>query len=236
MKITRRQETFIHQLLELYRELNGPFHYSVLAERVGVSPFTAYDMLRLLEEKGFVTSEYRTDSIKPSVGRSEVVFIPTELCHHIFTELASGADLSNWESVKSQIMLKMRAGEFQDRILAEEILARVPPNAPESLRYCFEVMAVLILRLGKGTGRRILVECLPQIIERKESISRSGLLLLSGFVLGLLANENSIGIESDQPILEHVRRYQALLMDMEPRLCKRLGDGISDVFSLVLKI
>ena len=67
MKLTRRQETFIHRLLDLYRELDGPIHYSLLAERVGVSPFTAYDMLRLLEEKGLVTSEYRLDSDKPVV-------------------------------------------------------------------------------------------------------------------------------------------------------------------------
>ena len=71
IKITRRQETFIYKLLDLYRELDGPIHYSVLAERVGVSPFTAYDMLRLLEEKGLVASEYHVATDKPTPGRSE---------------------------------------------------------------------------------------------------------------------------------------------------------------------
>lgn len=51
MKITRRQEDFIRKLLDLYRESEGPIHYSELAERLGVNRFTAYDMLRLLEEK-----------------------------------------------------------------------------------------------------------------------------------------------------------------------------------------
>jgi len=73
MKLTHRQETFILRLLDLSHEMNGPIHYSALAKRVGVSPFTAYDMLRLLEEKGLVRSEYRIEPRKTSVGRSEVV-------------------------------------------------------------------------------------------------------------------------------------------------------------------
>ena len=54
MKITRRQEEFVKKMLELRQEFDGPVHYSLLAERLGVSPLTAYDMLCLLEEKGFV--------------------------------------------------------------------------------------------------------------------------------------------------------------------------------------
>ncbi len=235
MKLTRRQEIFIHRLLDLYREINGPIHYSILAERVGVSPFTAYDMMRLLEEKGYVTSEYRTGSEKPSVGRSEVVFRPTELAQRRLEELARGADLGNWDSVKSQVMERIRAVEFQDCNLAEEMLARVPPEAPETLRFCFEVMTILVLRLGRDTGRRILTQRLPQFLEMKGAISRSGLLLLGGFVLGLLANENAVDLDRDKSIIEQVERYQGLVMEMEPRLCRRLGDGIKDMFALVLQ-
>jgi DNA-binding PadR family transcriptional regulator len=235
MKLTRRQEIFIHRLLDLYRELKGPIHYSILAERVGVSPFTAYDMMRLLEEKGYVTSEYRTDSGKPSVGRSEVVFIPTALAQRLFEELSSGADLDNWDNVKTHVMERIRAGEFQDRIMAEEMLVHVPPEAPETLRFCFEVMTILVLRLGRDTGRRILTQRLPQFLEMKGAISRSGLLLLGGFVLGLLANENAVDLDRDKSIIEQVERYQGLVMEMEPRLCRRLGDGIKDMFALVLQ-
>ena len=70
MKLTHLQETFVQSLLDLYGELNGPIHYSVLANRIGVSPFTAYGLLRLLEKKGLVISQYRLDSDKLVVGRS----------------------------------------------------------------------------------------------------------------------------------------------------------------------
>ena len=78
MKLTRRQETFIRNLMDLSRELQGPIHYSMLAERTGVSRITAYDMLRLLEEKGFVRSDYQLAEGKSGPGRSEIVFWPTE--------------------------------------------------------------------------------------------------------------------------------------------------------------
>jgi len=236
MKLTQRQEVFIQRLLDLYRETNGPIHYSILAERVGVSPFTAYDMLRLLEEKGYVTSEYRTGSEKPSVGRSEIVFLPTELAQHRLAELARDTDLGNWDSVKSQVMERIRTCEFQDRIMSEEILARVPPDVPDVLRYCIEVMTIVILRLGKGAGRRVLAEHLPQIIEWKGTVTRSGLMLLGGFTLGLLANESNSDVEWNMLFLEHIRRYQSLVMDMEPRLCRWLGDSMKDVFAPIFAV
>ena len=59
MKLTKRQEQFIENLIDLSQEIDGPIHYSTLAERLGVSPFTAYDMLRVLEKKGAVVSEYQ---------------------------------------------------------------------------------------------------------------------------------------------------------------------------------
>lgn len=235
MKLTRRQETFVRRLLDLYREINGPIHYSVLAERVGVSPFTAYDMLRVLEEKGLVTSEYRLDSDRPVVGRSEVVFLPTERSRQLFIELAGDANQGNWEDVKSQILEKIRVGEMHDHVLAEEILARVPLDVPDVLRYCIEVMTIVLLRLGKGAGRRVLAEHLPQIIEWKGTVTRSGLMLLGGFTLGLLANESNNDVEWNKLLLEHIRRYQSLVMDMEPRLCRRLGDSMKDVFAPIFK-
>ncbi len=72
MKLTKRQDAFIKNLLDLYMEAKEPIHYTVLAERLGVSRFTAYDMLRVLEDKGFVRSEYRL-SDKAKTGRSESI-------------------------------------------------------------------------------------------------------------------------------------------------------------------
>ncbi len=48
MKLTPRQQTFLDKLFELYRELQGPVHYSIVADKLGVNKFSAYDMLKVL--------------------------------------------------------------------------------------------------------------------------------------------------------------------------------------------
>ena len=78
IKLTRRQEEFIEKLIDLSDEFDAPIHYSLLAERLGVSPFTAYDMLCMLEEKGAVTSEYQLAAEKTGPGRAERLFYPSE--------------------------------------------------------------------------------------------------------------------------------------------------------------
>jgi hypothetical protein len=193
-------------------------------------------MLRLFEEKGLVTSQYRLDYDKPVVGRSEIVFLPTERANQLFNELAGDTDQGNWGNVRTQIMEKIRGGGLNDHVLAEEILARVPPDVPDVLRYCIEVMTIVILRLGKGAGRRVLAEHLSQIIEWKGTVTRSGLMLLGGFTLGLLANESNSDVEWNLLFLGHILRYQSLVMDMEPRLCRRLGDSMKDVFAPIFKV
>ena len=234
MGLTHRQEVFILSLLDLYHAMKNPIHYSVLAKRIGVSPFTAYDMLRVLEEKGFVTSTYRIESGKTTAGRSEVVFRPTQLAYHRFSELARGADSSDWTDVKSQIMARIHASDILDHELADEILARIPSDYPETVHYCVEVITLLILRLGKSTGRRILVERLPQVRKWREAFSKSSLIILGGFILGLLATDNSLALERDPSILNLVQQYQKLVTEMEPKLVRCLAERIDDMFSIVL--
>ena len=76
MKLTPRQRTFLEKLRDLYRERRGPVHYSAVAERLGVSKFSAYDMLRVLEKKGVAGSEYLLSTERSGPGRSQVVFFP----------------------------------------------------------------------------------------------------------------------------------------------------------------
>jgi DNA-binding MarR family transcriptional regulator len=231
MKLTRRQEAFIYNLLDLYRELEGPIHYSALAKRVGVSPFTAYDMLRLLEEKGLAASEYRVDSDKPFPGRSEVFFWPTEQAHNLWKKLAGATDTGDWEMVKNRVLNRIRDGGLQDRELAEQMLARVPPERSPILRYCVEIITILALRLKRGAGRQLLAEYLQKILTEQDGASRVNLSLLSGFALGVFANENEDSASCSSQMLDHVQRYQSLIMEMDTRLMKRLIKNLAEVFS-----
>lgn len=57
VKLPPRQREFLSRLLDLYREAEAPVRYASVARALEVSPVTAYEMLRLLEDKGLVRSE-----------------------------------------------------------------------------------------------------------------------------------------------------------------------------------
>jgi DNA-binding PadR family transcriptional regulator len=236
MKLTRRQESFIRNLLDLSREVAGPIHYSVLAERLGVSPFTAYDMLRLLEEKGFVASEYQLAAGKTGPGRSEIVFLPTERARQLMTRIVGEAGGADWEAIKERVLEKVRAGEIREQELAKQMLARVPPGGSGVVRYCVEVMTVVALRLQHRAGRRLLLEYLPQILPVKDhSACRANLGLLGGFALGILAEENADDREWGRELLKHVQRYHSLVIAMEPNASRRLAANLRQVFAPLMK-
>jgi predicted ArsR family transcriptional regulator len=106
MDLTRRQEEFVRSLLDLYGELQEPFHYSELAERLGVSRFTAYDMLRVLEEKGIVASQYQLDEERGGPGRSTVMYEPTPRARRILADV--------FDATRGSALKATRACPFAD--------------------------------------------------------------------------------------------------------------------------
>lgn len=236
MELTRRQEEFLRTLLDLYHEQQEPLHYSALAERLGVSRFTAYDMLRLLEEKGFATSAYQLAEDKSGPGRSEVVYQPTERAHALMARLTGEVESEDWEAVKEHILARVRkagSGTLGESDLAEEMLARVPPDEPEILRYCVEVMTVIALRLRRRAGRQLLLDYLGELLPAQEEVCRANLSLLGGFALGILAEEAQNDEQWTQELLVHVRLYQQLVLEMEPDVCRRLTTHLEETFDLL---
>jgi hypothetical protein len=132
MKLTRRQEEFIANLVDLNQELNGPIHYSLLAERLGVSPFTAYDMLNLLEEKGAVNSEYQLAADKNGPGRAERLFYPATSIEVHPEDPNPSTDIENDEitycvDVMNQVATRMRRCPAR-KILLEYLPDILPAN------------------------------------------------------------------------------------------------------------
>lgn len=71
MGITERRIEFIKALDELCREYDKPVHYSLVAERLGVSKWTAYDLLTALKDEGYVECVY---TLNEKGGRSTLAF------------------------------------------------------------------------------------------------------------------------------------------------------------------
>jgi hypothetical protein len=236
MKLTRRQEEFINNFLDLHQELQGPIHYTELAEKVGVSPFTAYDMLCLLEEKGLVTSEYHRAPEQSGPGRTVRVFLPSAYAlakaRRLFEEEEGNLD---WEAFKRRRLESVRKGEVPDQELAEEMLARIPPGGPYALRFCVEIMTVIALRLRQRTGRQLLVKYLGELLSGLDAASRSNLSMLGGLAFGILAEESGEDSDWVRELFDHVRQYQSMLIEMDDSLRQRLVEHLIEVFGPLLQ-
>jgi hypothetical protein len=55
--------------------------------------------------------------------------------------------------------------------------------------------------------------------------------LLGGFALGILAGETQGDPEWDRELFDHVRRYQTLVNEMDPKLCRKLARSLKQVFA-----
>jgi len=235
MKLTKRQEAFIMNLLDLYREAQQPIHYTVLAERLGVSRFTAYDMLRVLEDKGYVASEFKLPTGSRS-GRSERVFFPTDYAHRFMAAILDEDAEYNWEAVKERILDLFSSGEFADQEIGPEIIARVPPEGDDSVQYCIEVVTILALHARHSKMVPALRKFALETIPAKKVSSRAFLSLLGGFALGLLEQDTEHDADWQRELISHVAQYQELVLAFSEDEGRRLAEGIQEHFSEMLSL
>lgn len=231
MKLTRRQEEFVANLIDLSEEFEGPIHYSILAERLGVSPFTAYDMLCLLEEKGLVTSEFQLAADKNGPGRTERLFYPQQSVakrKELLAEEFEGRTLGKEERIKFALA-KIESGTLSNTELTEEVLARVPDIEQGELSYCVEIMTIIALRLRSTSGRKLLLEYSTKILPVSRTMP-ADLTLLGGFALGILAQECREDDEWFQKLFVHIQQYLNIVLQLNPQECDQLARALSGVF------
>jgi len=235
MKLTRRQEEFVKKMIELKQEFDGPVHYSLLAERLGVSPFTAYDMLCLLEEKGFVTSEYQLPTDKSGPGRAERLFYPggEALAHQQRMLDEVGGTRLEGQALQSYVLEKLRQGGMPegDKDLVEQMMARLLPAGQGDARYCLEVMTIAALRLEHSAGRQTLLEHLPYLLPGEREACRANLCLLGGFVFGILTQQSGPGQEWLGKLREHLQGYLEAVIEMGSDDCNKLASKLAGVFA-----
>lgn len=231
MKLTGRQKDFLSKFLDLYREADHPLHYVVLADRVGVTKIAAYDMLRLLEEQGLVTSEY----VLPEgggPGRSSIVFSPTEKATILVTQLAGERwDTAEWDEVKEHILTVLREGKGTDyQSLLEEILLRIPERKSPML-FVAEMLTAAILSLNQlreEAAARGLFENLRALGFPGEL----GLNALAGLTLGLTMVEKA-NRRITTLLLSYTQKYQDHLAKLSVDNKKRLSDFAQEVMKIV---
>jgi hypothetical protein len=231
MKLTPRQQAFLDKLFDLYRELNGPVHYSIVAERLGVNKFSAYDMLKLLEEKGVAASSYVLGNDHAGPGRSMVVFYPTYKAARFLTQLRQevlGGD--EWHQAREHLLELLKEAQGSNYIeTIREILARLP-DVKTPLMYCTEMIGVLLLNLayvsqqvGEFTPRHML----NSLAVRNEV----GLGTLAGFSLGSIISNQADDRTLIGKLLGHTKKFQTYLGELSEESVNRLTNFLQDALN-----
>ncbi|MCA1553897.1 MAG: Lrp/AsnC family transcriptional regulator, partial [Chloroflexi bacterium] len=138
MRLTPRQRDFLRKLLDLYHDAQQPIHYSQVANALGVNRFSAYDMLKLLEQKGYLQSEYLLSPMHSGPGRSSIAFTPTAKARAAVRLLGGRTAASaEWQAVRERILSQLREREMNDDELLRELLAHIP-SIKSPLEFCAE--------------------------------------------------------------------------------------------------
>ena len=212
MNFTLRQRVFLKRFIELYQKEGEAVHYSSVARCLGLSNSTAYDMLRLLEQKGLVNSKYLLPKPSPGPGRTSILFFPVEAAMSLFSHLAGGAaDQQEWREVKAYIMRSLR----QEKLLENGTLLRKlledMPKAHSPLVVSAEVITALLLGLRKaelGLGEEN-----PINILLGEPVTKIGMSMLAGFALSLYLTDQA-GRKLLSNFESHMRRWELALQEL----------------------
>lgn len=227
MKLTRRQKEVMRCVLALYRETQAPFHYSVLADRMGVNRYTAYDMLRLLEKKGLVASAYQVGDGRP--GRSEILHLPTARAHIVVSDPGREAMAARWESLKQTILGQPENGRGPNHDLSGGPPLPSAGGLPGSddEQFCLELVTLLHLCLCRLGGEARFRHHLARLLPGSIFDCRPNLSLVGGLGLGMLSAATGSPPPHWLDELDiFVQRYQALIINLEMPACQRLAEQI----------
>ena len=232
MELTLRQRDFLDKLVELHRKVHRPVHYSDLARTLGVSRFSAYDMLRLLESKGLVRAEYTRGGHEAGPGRPSVVFVPVARARAFLGRLVPNPlEQHEWVETVEHILGHLEEAEDArfaalqrpagapadgDAGLLDELLAAIP-KAVSPLAYSAQVLTALLLPLR---GRlEALDRDLEAMLAPEDSRSEAGggLDLLAGFALGasLTGATSRLSRDVSARLMDYSRTCQSYIGQMD---------------------
>lgn len=230
--LTGRQKEFLDKLLDLYYQEDAPVHYSIVAERLGVGKVTAYEMLRLLEERGLVQVEYQRPEDMRGPGRSSVVFRPTPLAAKVLVGLANGKwSEDEWEEAKTRILDQLRAGETSDHeVFLEELLSHLP-NQRSPTVYLTQMVTAIALGLHSLKGV-VNAGSLRKILGKVGLPGELDLSALAGLSVGLSLVER-INQRIASTLLEQTKRFHKFLAELNAENRHRLAEFTREILDIV---
>lgn len=241
LKLTPRQQTFLDKLFELYRENGGSVHYSVVAERLGVNRFSAYDMLKVLEEKELAASEYVLDQESSGPGRSQVVFYPTSKAARFLSQLRDERRTGDeWQLARERILRKLKENLDTNRAdtleTLKEIVGRLP-NVKSPQTYCAEVISALLLYLNE-TWHSSGLASVPALnspwlaLKALGTNGEVGLGTLAGLGLGSIFSGSKVDPSLADNLVSLTKRFQSDICELSEEKITMLSGFLQDALAV----
>lgn len=178
MPLTGRRKEFLQIVLESYQQLRQAVHYTDVARALGVSRWTAYDILRRLERDGYLEAVYETGREERGPGRTLVLYRPTAKSKTIVGK----EHPADWSALRTRLLRFLKDKKRAAKEMVAELLHEFP-GIQERLAKCASNLAVLITHLEETgmRGRRALAET---IARTRQPVH--GLNLFTGAAMGSL--------------------------------------------------
>jgi hypothetical protein len=230
MHLTQRQQDFLRNLLDLYNIAQQPVHYSQVAKALGVNRFSAYDMLKLLEQKGFLTSHYVLAPAHTGPGRSSIAFIPTAKARaamRLFGWKQGASD--EWQAVRMRVLRQLHERGADDAFL-RELLTHIP-DIKSPVEYCAETAAALIVNLH--AIKRKAADLNPlKALPALAPTGHLGLGALAGLSIG-----SALADGLDRAVLDRLlaltKLFQSHLSTLSDEHLRNLSELVDDALELV---
>ena len=221
MIMTKRRMEFLRAVKYLYEEEGQPVHYIRVAERMNVSKWSAYDMLRALEKEGFLVSNYEINSAAKGRGRALVMFAPTPMLALTLSGIAPDSGISNreWRQTQERLLALFDDPKLNvinaiwDQLLTEMLSIKNP------LTFCAYTIAIVFSQLQTlgSSSLRFVGNMAKNVLQ-----GETGLTFLVGAAMGAI-NKMATQVTAVKMLSEYLTGFQknlTLLTEVEQAMLR----------------
>ncbi|MGG2199930.1 Lrp/AsnC family transcriptional regulator [Paenibacillus validus] len=211
--------------MDLYQKTNLPIHYEALATSLGVSKWTAYDMLKEIEKLGFISRSYEVNT--KETGRSQVVFVPTTKASDLFKQARNETfNVADWKKTVDHIATLLR--DLKNRSLNESIRKMLDeiPKVSTRINFCAYIIGLLLMYLKKLGGK---TESLVHHIVHKAPSKETGMTMFVGTVLGtaIQTMNDELGLEITELVSQFLKSIEELSGEEKEMLSVFLSEAFT---------
>lgn len=225
MAITRRRLDFLKTIKQIYESTSLPVHYVRVAQALGISKWSAYEMLKTLEQEGLVASQYEVNQVEKHPGRAMVLFSPTHMLDKVLSAKALEAPVREWRHIKEKLLSvcdEVKGGKPQK---AEKQLFNELPGIENPMIFSAYVITLMVTQVQKLSDKSIIL--IKKIVS--EAISpESGLAMFTGAVIASLPKMDAKAFSMVTKYLTGFQKNLALLNKKEQN---QLMDFLSDALA-----